>query len=57
MENNQYEILVWDSLKKQTDYKPISEINLIKGNFTTYTILDINNGFNYVVNGFITRTY
>ena len=55
--NNQYEILVWDSLKKQTDYKPISEINLIKGNFTTYTILDINNGFNYIVNGFITRTY
>ncbi len=49
--------MVLDSIKNQTDYKPISVINLIKGNFDTYTILDLNNGFNYIANGFITRIY
>lgn len=55
--NNKFEILVWDSLKKQIKYSLISEINIIKGDFTTYTILDDNDSFNYIVNGFITRTY
>ena len=36
--NNKFEILVWDSSKQQTKYSIISEINTIKGNFTTYTI-------------------
>ena len=55
--NNKFEILVWDSLKQQTKYSIISEINTIKGDFTTYTILDISDGSNYIANGFITRTY
>ena len=55
--NNKFEVLVWDSIKKEVKYSPISEINTIKGNFITYTILDINDGSNYIANGFITRTY
>jgi len=55
--SNQFEILVWNETKNKTEYEIITQINIIEGEFETYTILDLENGQNFIANGFVTSTY
>ena len=55
--SNQFEILVWNEKNNKTEYQVITQINVIEGEFETYTILDLENGRNFIANGFITSIY
>jgi len=55
--SNQFKILVWNEKKNRTEYEIITQINIIEGEFETYTILDLENGQNFIANGFVTSTY
>ena len=51
------EVLIWNDEKKEPQYIKITEIEVIKGNFETFSIQKLNNGNNYIINGFITSVY
>ena len=51
------EVLVWNKKNNKAEFQKIVEIKKIEGIFKTYTIKEINNGVNYIANGFITKTY
>ena len=38
-------------------YELLESISLERGNFETYTILNLSEGETYIANGFITKTY
>ena len=50
-------ILTWDSKSKSLKYERLSMLESLKGKQKTYSIRKISNGSDYIVNGFITRTY
>jgi len=50
-------ILTWDSKSKSLKYEKLREIETLKGRQKTYSIRKISNGSDYIVNGFVTRTY
>ena len=54
---NKVEVLVWNEEESKTDFEKVSNIKMLHGTFETYTILDLENGNNFIANGFITRPY
>ena len=50
-------ILTWDSKSKSLKYERLSMLESLKGKQKTYSIRKISNGSDYIVNGFVTRTY
>lgn len=50
-------LLVWDSTLNKEMYELLESISLERGNFETYTILNLSEGETYIANGFITKTY
>jgi hypothetical protein len=51
------EVLIWNDEKKEPQYIKITEIEVIKGNFETFSIQKLSHGNNYIINGFITSVY
>lgn len=50
-------ILTWDSKSNSLKYERLSKLESLDGKQKTYSIRKISNGSNYIVNGFVTRTY
>lgn len=48
---------LWDDVKGKITYAPLKEIQLIEGDFETYTIGKIGKGETFITNGFITKVY
>lgn len=48
---------LWDDVKGKVTYAPLKEIQLIEGDFETYTIGKIGKGETFITNGFITKVY
>ena len=53
---NNVEVLVWDEECQETTYETITGIQVIEGDFRTYSILDIEHASTYIANGFVTTT-
>jgi len=53
----QLKVLVWNEKIQTCEYVSISNIELMTGDFETYTIEKLNSGKNYIINGFVTTTY
>lgn len=54
---DEVEVLMWNDDKKETEFKKIKQIELIKGNFETFSIQKLSSGMNYIVNGFVSYVY
>jgi len=54
---NKLEVLVWNEDLKIAEFKPITNIKVLIGEFETYSIQQIEKGKNYIINGFITSVY
>ena len=50
-------ILTWDRKSKSLKYEKLNSIQSLEGKQKTYSIRKISNGTDYIVNGFVTRTY
>jgi hypothetical protein len=53
---NEVEVLVWNEECQETTYEKITSIEVIEGDFRTYSILDIEHASTYIANGFVTTT-
>ena len=53
----QLKVLVWNNELQVCEYVPISNIEMLTGDFETYSIEELSNGKNYIINGFVTTTY
>ena len=53
----QLKVLVWNEKIQTCEYVSISNIELMTGDFETYSIEKLNSGKNYIINGFVTTTY
>jgi hypothetical protein len=54
---NQLEVLVWNDQLKICEYIPITNIEILTGNFDTYSIEELKFSKNYIINGFVTSVY
>ncbi len=54
---NKIEILTWNEHTNQLEFQKLEGIELIRGNFDTYTILELSKGDTYIANGFVTKVY
>ncbi len=50
-------VLVWNEKERSLNYEKIDKIELLFGEFFTYSILKIEKANTYIVNGFISTTY
>ena len=53
----QLKVLVWNNELQMCEYVPISNIEMLTGDFETYSIEELSSGKNYIINGFVTTTY
>ena len=53
---NELEVLVWDEDCQETTYEKITNINVIEGDFNTFSVLGIDQANTYIINGFISTT-
>jgi hypothetical protein len=53
----QLKVLVWNNELQMCEYVPISNIEMLTGDFETYSIEELSNNKNYIINGFVTTTY
>ena len=56
LENN-LELLAWSETEQSLVYQKINAVELLEGNFTTYSITGLDKGSSYLANGFVTKTY
>lgn len=54
---NNVEVLVWNKDMQKSEYVRLTDIQVLKGNFDTYNILEMEKGKNFIANGFITSVY
>jgi hypothetical protein len=54
---NNVEVLVWNKDIQKSEYVRLTDIQVLKGNFDTYNILEMEKGKNFIANGFITSVY
>lgn len=54
---DEVEVLMWNDDKKETEFKKIKQIELIQGNFETFSIQKLSSGMNYIVNSFVSYVY
>ncbi|MEY4573179.1 MAG: hypothetical protein RLZ10_2463 [Bacteroidota bacterium] len=54
---NRIAFLTWDESKKTLQFETLQNIEVLKGLFNTYSILELNKGTTFVANGFITKAY
>lgn len=50
------ELMTFNPDAKTLAYEPLTGIRLIKGEFTTYTLRELEHGTTFVANGFVSRT-
>jgi len=54
---NEIEILTWNTEKKELQYEKLSSVELVKGVFHTYGILELKKGSTFIANGFVNKVY
>jgi len=54
---NNVEVLVWNKDTQKSKYVLLLDIKVLKGDFETYNILEMEGGKNFIANGFITSVY
>jgi len=50
-------VLKWNDETKTSEYCTITNIEVLTGNFLTYSIEDLSHGETYIMNGFVSSTY
>lgn len=51
------EVMTWNETTNKADFEVITNIEVIQGKFSTYTLLGLETGDTYFANGFLTKTY
>ena len=54
---NNVEVLVWNKDIQKSEYVKLIDIQVLKGDFETYNILEMEKGKSFIANGFITSVY